>query len=189
MVFGFLHGVYLTINHAWRIFTSDRPVLQRFMPFPVGMALTAAAVLVGQVFFRATSVSDAVVVLQGLLHLHDGVALAQGPGAGLIPYTSSFLLNPAKAAGALAACFAIVWFLPNTQEILGQAPRERLHHFWHIEIAVVDSQSAFRHDHGRVVYGLLRAPRRQQELPLFPILSATPFIRMNYACRYIATTC
>lgn len=127
MVFGLLHGIYLTINQAWRIFTLDRPVLQRFMPWPVGMALTLAAVLVGQVFFRAASVGDAVVVLQGLLHLHGGVALAQGPAASLIPYTSSFLLNPVKAAGALAVCFAIVWALPNTQEILGQAPRESQH--------------------------------------------------------------
>jgi D-alanyl-lipoteichoic acid acyltransferase DltB (MBOAT superfamily) len=124
VVFGLLHGIYLTINHAWRIFTSDRPILQKIMPWPVAMALTLAGVLVGQVFFRAASVSDAMIVLQGLFHLHGGVALAQGPAAGLIPYTSSFLLNPIKAAGAIAVCFAIVWALPNTQEILGQAPRE-----------------------------------------------------------------
>ena len=63
------------------------------------------------------------VVLQSLVHLHGGVDLASGPTAALIPPgTSAFLLKPAKAAAALAVCFAIVWFLPNTQEILGQAP-------------------------------------------------------------------
>jgi alginate O-acetyltransferase complex protein AlgI len=127
MVFGLLHGVYLTINHAWRVFASNRPILQRFIPWPIGMALTASAVLVGQVFFRAAGVGDAVTVLQGLFHLHNGVGFAQGPTANLIPWTSGFLLNPVKAAGALVFCFAIVWFLPNTQEILRQAPREGLH--------------------------------------------------------------
>ena len=126
MVFGLLHGIYLTVNHAWRIFASDRPVLRRLMPWPLGMALTAAAVLVGQVFFRAASVGDAMVVLQSLVHLHGGVDLASGPTAALIPGTSAFLLKPIKAAGTLAVCFAIVWFLPNTQEILGQAPRGSL---------------------------------------------------------------
>jgi D-alanyl-lipoteichoic acid acyltransferase DltB (MBOAT superfamily) len=127
VVFGVLHGVYITINHAWRIFTPERPGLRRLMPWPVAMALTAAAVLVGQVFFRAASVGDAMTVLGGLLHLHGGATLAEGPAVALIPATSSFLLNPIKAAVALAGCFAIAWLMPNTQEILGEAPRETAH--------------------------------------------------------------
>jgi D-alanyl-lipoteichoic acid acyltransferase DltB (MBOAT superfamily) len=127
IVFGVLHGIYLTINHAWRLFASGRPALQRFMPWPVGMALTAAAVLAGQIFFRAANVGDAATVLQGLMHLRDGVSLAQGPTADLVPATSAFLLSPVKAAAGLAVCFSFVWFLPNTQEILGEAPREAAH--------------------------------------------------------------
>ena len=127
MVFGLLHGLYLTINHAWRLAASDRPALQRFMPWPAGMALTAAAVLVGQVFFRAASVSDALTVLGGLLNLHEGAAIANGPMVHMVPTTSTFLLAPTAAALGLAACFLITWLMPNTQEILGQAPTEAAH--------------------------------------------------------------
>lgn len=126
MIFGLLHGIYLTTNHAWRVFTPERPRLRSLVPWPVGLALTSTAVLIGQVFFRAHSVGDAVTVLKGLLFLHGGASLAEGPAAGQVPYTSTFLLHPIKAFGALAICFAIVWLLPNTQEILGQTPpRER----------------------------------------------------------------
>ncbi|PNG26895.1 MBOAT family O-acyltransferase [Methylocella silvestris] len=124
IVFGLLHGFYLTLNHAWRIFTPDRPKLQRLMPWPVAMALTGVGVVVGQVFFRASSVGDAMTVLGGLLHLHGGVSMAEGPAVGLVPSTSGFLMNPIHAVAAFVLCFVIVLGLPNTQEILGEAPRE-----------------------------------------------------------------
>jgi len=75
IVYGVLHGVYLSVNHAWRLF---RPAttLAKLKGFAAvwGTAwrvlLTYLAVLVAQIFFRADSVSDAVALLAGTVGLH-----------------------------------------------------------------------------------------------------------------------
>jgi D-alanyl-lipoteichoic acid acyltransferase DltB (MBOAT superfamily) len=108
LVFGVLHGLYLTLNHAWRIFRKDGAVLTRIVNWhPVSVALTFLAVLVGQVFFRAASTPDALTLLGGLCGFNGAV----GPTHPLHSWHAYlvFLLFP------------VVWLCPNTQEILGQA--------------------------------------------------------------------
>jgi alginate O-acetyltransferase complex protein AlgI len=75
IVYGALHGVYLSVNHAWRIF---------FKPFAASASLRAAvlysivwrvlltygAVLSAEIVFRASSVTDAAVLMRGMLGLH-----------------------------------------------------------------------------------------------------------------------
>ena len=75
MVFGALHGVYLSVNHAWRIF---------YKPFVVSgalkvatlysivwrVALTYCSVVVAEIFFRASSVSDARTLVGGMFGFH-----------------------------------------------------------------------------------------------------------------------
>ena len=75
MVFGALHGVYLSVNHAWRIF---------YKPFVVSgalkvatlysivwrVALTYCSVVVAEIFFRASSVSDARTLVEGMFGFH-----------------------------------------------------------------------------------------------------------------------
>jgi D-alanyl-lipoteichoic acid acyltransferase DltB (MBOAT superfamily) len=77
IIFGLLHGTYLCINHAWRIvrpkFWRDTASYQRSMQ-PVGWLLTYLGVTVCMVFFRASSVSAALTILQGMIGWH-GVAL------------------------------------------------------------------------------------------------------------------
>jgi len=91
VVFGVLHGLYLTVNHAWRIFT------------PQGHRL------------------------QTMCGVHG-----RGPDFGAFPYlthippTSKFLSHFSTAALSLLICFFIVWALPNTQEILGQLPKDEV---------------------------------------------------------------
>lgn len=81
IIWGGLHGLYLTINHLWRNATSF--TLPRF----VSHTLTFLCVVVAWVFFRATSVSDALAILQAMVGMH---AIVLPPGSFL---KSAFLLN------------------------------------------------------------------------------------------------
>ena len=104
LVFGLLHGTYLIINHAWRIFVPrDSKVQKLFIP-PVGIALTYSAVIVTQIFFRASSVRAALTVLFSMTGRNGGGFLA-GQGAQIV---------------VLLALYAVIWLMPNTQELLGE---------------------------------------------------------------------
>jgi alginate O-acetyltransferase complex protein AlgI len=109
LVFGALHGLYLTVAHAWRIWVNPR------LPKPQGRSaraldvawktgLTCVAVMVGQVFFRAASVPDALHMLASMV----------GQGGHDRPINLHF----GQVVGLLAG-FAIVWLLPNILQIFG----------------------------------------------------------------------
>ncbi len=107
LIFGALHGLYLTANQAWRHFRRRDP-----NPAPV-TGLRRLAMMLGVyaqvsfalIFFRSDSLRSAFALLHDMAGRH-------GLGA-----TSSLL------DGALAfALFPIVWFFPNSQQILGQEP-------------------------------------------------------------------
>ncbi len=104
LVFGLLHGTYLVGNHAWRIFVPHDSKLQKLFIPPVGIALTYFAVLVSQIFFRASSVSTALSVLSSMTG-RNGFGLAAGQGAQML---------------LLAGLYAVIWLMPNTQELLGE---------------------------------------------------------------------
>jgi D-alanyl-lipoteichoic acid acyltransferase DltB (MBOAT superfamily) len=118
LCFGMAHAVYLTLNHAWRLFAGPESRWRRLVPTPMGVSLTFACVLVGQVFFRAPSVSAAVCVLRSLVGLHGGAGLASLGAA--LPSRAHFAATARTAWPALAMVFAGLWALPNTQEILDQ---------------------------------------------------------------------
>ncbi|AEU37353.1 MBOAT family O-acyltransferase [Granulicella mallensis] len=109
LLFGLLHGIYLTANQAWRHFrqrqkgvTEEPPTGLLRMALRIGVYLQVSLALI---FFRADSLHSAFAML------HD---LFGGNGRGHI----GNLLD-----GALGlALFPIVWFMPNTQEILGEEP-------------------------------------------------------------------
>ena len=102
-LYGLLHGIYIVINHAWRIFVPAQSRWKKLLPLPASVLLTFLAVVAGQVFFRADSLSDAGRVFADLAGRHG-----LGPAWPL----SQLLL--------IAALLAIVWMAPNTQEILGE---------------------------------------------------------------------
>ncbi len=107
LIFGLLHGLYITVNHAARIFF---PVPKNPPPRPwvVSNAIHAGkvlavyvAALVAFAFFRAPSTGAAMQVLAGMVGL-------RGLGPGL----------PSATLAQLVVLFAIVWFAPNTQQIM-----------------------------------------------------------------------
>jgi D-alanyl-lipoteichoic acid acyltransferase DltB (MBOAT superfamily) len=68
VVWGLLHGMYLTINQAWRLlrprFWRDQRSYERAMK-PIGFALTFGGMILGMVFFRADSIDNALSMESG----------------------------------------------------------------------------------------------------------------------------
>jgi D-alanyl-lipoteichoic acid acyltransferase DltB (MBOAT superfamily) len=117
LIFGLLHGIYLTANQAWRHFrqptkalpANPQPTLQTTPPAGlVRMAMRIGVYLqvsLALIFFRADSLHSAFAMLRDLAGLHGA-----GHIGNLLDATLGFALFP------------IVWFMPNTQQILGEEP-------------------------------------------------------------------
>jgi len=113
IVYGALHGVYLSVNHAWRIF---------FKPFvaPASLRanalysivwrvlLTYSAVLVAEIVFRASSVADAAMLIRGMLGFHGGWEADDAVTSPLVFHSILVLLLGAVAFGC-----------PNVYQLLG----------------------------------------------------------------------
>jgi D-alanyl-lipoteichoic acid acyltransferase DltB (MBOAT superfamily) len=108
LIFGLIHGLYLTANQAWRHFrqrihNAPAPAPPRGLLRLAMMIGVYVQVCFALIFFHAPSLHGA------LAFLHD-IGGAHGFG------TAASLLD-----GSLAfALFPVVWFMPNTQQILGQ---------------------------------------------------------------------
>jgi alginate O-acetyltransferase complex protein AlgI len=136
VIWGVIHGVYLTINHAWRVirpqFWPDRHSYERVMN-PVGWLLTFVAVAVAMVFFRSPTVKLAADFMKGLIG-QNGVALPQtiyehlGPLSSWlhrvgVTSVSSELWN-AHEFGTMVMWIFVLMFIalacPNTLQILAR---------------------------------------------------------------------
>jgi alginate O-acetyltransferase complex protein AlgI len=140
LIFGLLHAVYLTTNHAWRVFgprLAQTPWMRRPAWGLACLVLTYLCVLLAQIFFRASSTNDALTMLAGMVGVH-------GPGAGVpVPYwlpaklgeTGGWLQahgliapqrNDQSGSGDLvrellgmAVAYVLVFVAPNSQQIAG----------------------------------------------------------------------
>ena len=108
LAFGLLHGIFISVNHAWRLFSPKwnvAPGLGRIGTM-ISVLVTFLAVVSAQVFFRADSVQDAFAVLRGAIGVNGiGPVLQRGPGL--------------SAWVALGLLLGGIWWFPNTQETLG----------------------------------------------------------------------
>jgi D-alanyl-lipoteichoic acid acyltransferase DltB (MBOAT superfamily) len=126
ILWGGLHGVYLCVAHAWRLYGArlwrDRGRYERLMR-PVGFVLTFASVVVGMVVFRATSPAAAGELLQGMVGA-NGITLPAslaGPLRSVMPPMAEMSGQDLIAAvGWIAALLAIALLLPNSLQLLAR---------------------------------------------------------------------
>ncbi len=104
LVFGLLHAFWLGVNHAWRTFRPG-PRSQAWHAVAGRVAATYLCVLLASVVFRAPSLDVAGTLFAGMLGWHQG-----GP-----------YLHGALHAVWLAGLGAIVWGMPNSQQIVDGA--------------------------------------------------------------------
>ncbi|MES2307863.1 MAG: MBOAT family protein [Verrucomicrobiota bacterium] len=104
VVWGGMHGLYLTLNHTWTGWTENcewkRRAFYRFMAW----GFTFFAVMLAWIVFRAASLHDAWVMMQGMMGFHGFSNLAELNG---IPGK-----NRVIAMGLIVALF-----MPNTQQL------------------------------------------------------------------------
>lgn len=110
---GLMHGVYLTVNHAWRLYAhpkwSNSAQYERVMK-PLGFALTFVCVAASMVVFRSLSLDTAANILSGMAGM-NGIATA-GP----LYDSVSIVLRDLALLVLLVGPIAL--FLPNTLQIL-----------------------------------------------------------------------
>jgi len=129
ILWGVLHGFYLTINHAWRFVVarrwSDRASYERLMN-PVGFVITFIAVVAGMVLFRSPTIGTATNILRGMVGL-NGIALPGSIADHLGRFAGAAARLDDAALGAegfrgfaqwivLLGLFALA--LPNTLQVL-----------------------------------------------------------------------
>jgi D-alanyl-lipoteichoic acid acyltransferase DltB (MBOAT superfamily) len=110
VIWGALHGLYLIVNHAW-IAVRPRvglPDLGRAGTI-LGWAITFLAVVVGWVFFRATSLRDA-------LRMVVGMSGANGLG---LDSSATSIIEVYQTWAWCVGLGAIAFLLPNTEEFMG----------------------------------------------------------------------
>jgi D-alanyl-lipoteichoic acid acyltransferase DltB (MBOAT superfamily) len=119
LLFGLLHGSYISINHAWRIFFRSKSHLERAPLFAAamraaGVLLTFVAVLAAFIFFRAASTADALSVVGSLLGARgiEDIKWPERLGPDLLAEWEEPLV--------LAALCGVVWLTPNVHEIMGK---------------------------------------------------------------------
>jgi D-alanyl-lipoteichoic acid acyltransferase DltB (MBOAT superfamily) len=92
IVWGLLHGCYLTINHGWRVVAArvwpDAPSYDRVTKL-AGLVLTFVSVTTAMLFFRAPTMTSAIDLVRGIIGL-NGIALPQAVFNHVAPLTSAF---------------------------------------------------------------------------------------------------
>ncbi|TDL86406.1 MBOAT family O-acyltransferase [Meridianimarinicoccus aquatilis] len=115
VVFGGMHGIYLSVNEFWRTYRRKRR--KKNKPGPRDMVfyhlLTLVCVAAANVVFRAEGVDDAIRIWAGMMRFSDLAALPS--------------VLPANAAEALTepmlfilVAVSLIAFFPNTQQIMGR---------------------------------------------------------------------
>lgn len=122
VIWGLLHGTYLTINQAWRLwrprFLSDQKSYDRVMR-PIGMMLTLGSVVFGMALFRADSVSNGLSIVAGMVGLHGIVPLkAQMLFQMGHSFEWTLMWEPWRPFEWILPLFFVVLFCPNSLELM-----------------------------------------------------------------------
>jgi alginate O-acetyltransferase complex protein AlgI len=111
VIWGGLHGIYLIVNHAIRaIFDNRRPAIIAALAWPT----TFLAVVIGWVFFRASSMSVAFDVLRGMF----GGTYAGDVTHNILGLNRIMPVN--QCIVWLMVLAALSFFAPNAYELIGK---------------------------------------------------------------------
>jgi D-alanyl-lipoteichoic acid acyltransferase DltB (MBOAT superfamily) len=122
LVWGGLHGIYLSINHLWRGWRGSKPEVSMAGLVVKGAcwAITFFAVVVAWVFFRAKTAAGAWQMLQGLFGAEAGSSAYASPGI-LRLMDLPMLVGEAQllliGGGAVALALAMALCLPNVPQL------------------------------------------------------------------------
>jgi len=111
VIWGGLHGLYLIVNHAWLHLAKSREWTATWPMKTGGYLLTLIAIIVGWVFFRAGTVTNALSMISAMAGLRGGM--------------EGHVITSQRAA-MLSLSALIALFAPNTNELfrLGEPARE-----------------------------------------------------------------
>jgi len=137
VVWGGLHGTYLIVNHSWRslqkyIGRDLRRQRKGLLTNAAAALLTFIAVTFAWVFFRAKDMSAALVMISGMLG-DNGTGLSESflaefgavggwlwaHGIGTTSAADNHLVSAATILW-IGALMVLVWFAPNTQQIMSR---------------------------------------------------------------------
>jgi alginate O-acetyltransferase complex protein AlgI len=134
VIWGLLHGVFLTINHGWRLLKARRrPTTTahgKTSNFP-GFVLTFSAVVIAMVFFRAPTMETAWAMLRGMIGA-NGIGLPTtlfehaGPLADVMRRTGGGAetwwgaLDLAQFMSWIVLMIGIALFSPNSAQLLAR---------------------------------------------------------------------
>ena len=113
IVFGLLHGFYLTINHGWHMILKSRGYNLKqtsWLGKRIGQSITLLAVVVAMVFFRASDVGNAMAMLTAMV---GGNKFSLADGA-LFP--NHIFSDPKIGLLWLIVLMIVVFYFPNTQQ-------------------------------------------------------------------------
>ena len=126
LVFGLLHGVYLTINHGWRLWTPKGSPLHQKLPHVASVGITFIAVIVGQIFFPCRQRA------RRLLRDWQHAWAAPRPFFCELPWTSGYsddlkvrALPEGHAAWRFLSATSSAGQCPTRREILNELPKDQ----------------------------------------------------------------
>ncbi len=116
VIWGALHGAYLTVNHLWREHVAAHvPRLPLGLGKLLGGALTFVAVVVAWVLFRAENVATALALLKAMFGIaYQPVTLAEVGAGKLLLLTD---LSGRELVKLLLPGLLWVWLLPNSLRV------------------------------------------------------------------------
>jgi D-alanyl-lipoteichoic acid acyltransferase DltB (MBOAT superfamily) len=130
VAWGAVHGAYLCIHYLWRRTAVAAACARRRAWSAASWALTFVGVVAAFVFFRSATFDTALRMLQSMFDLRGALNLPEqiepylGPAAGALRqagFEFRFGSVPLILQGPvwIVPLLLIVWFAPNTQELLG----------------------------------------------------------------------
>ncbi len=117
VVWGALHGAFLTINHLWREAVSERCL--RWVPGWIGAlaggAVTFIAVVAAWVVFRSSDINQARIILEAMFGINSRPISLDAVLHGQLLLTTD--LSGRDLIKLLALSLAWVWLLPNSSRL------------------------------------------------------------------------